>query len=619
MSALKRGVGAAAAFLLMGSWLMAAVPGGASSADAKSDAKPDGDADKADHGRFEPFKPESVISNGTVTVGTQAVAYQAIAGTLVVHPKDWDDVPRDPKADKGPASPPDEGAEGKNPTAEASMFYVAYFKNGGGGSRPVTFVYNGGPGSASFWLHMGAFGPRRIVTATDVHNPAAPYSLVNNSSSLLDATDLVFIDAPGTGFSRIAGKDKEKAFFGVDQDAYAFAEFISQFLSKYGRWNSPKYLFGESYGTPRSAVLINQLEADRSIDFNGVILLSQILNFDLSPDRPTGNPGVDLPYQTVLPTYAATAWYHHKLPGEHKSLEALLAEVEQFAMGDYARALAAGSDLGAQERSAIAEKLHQYTGLPVEYILKADLRIDGGEFRQTLRGDDGVTTGRLDTRFSGPEIDPLSQRADYDPQASALGSAYVSAFNEYARKDLRYGDGRAFKPSIQTFRTWNFAHQLPGQAQQPASTQPGVQRHAGSCECHEDKPEPEGPIERGVLRSRNAVLPGGVRNAPLADSGETARQHRVQVLRFGTHGVRQGVIAQAAARQCRRIHSPHRSTGELTDSYRGAATSDHGHGGPSRKPHDWPCTARFPGLRLSANTKTRRMSGRLQHQRGEGK
>ncbi|MEA2830941.1 MAG: hypothetical protein QOF22_1689, partial [Bradyrhizobium sp.] len=340
------------------------------------DKKPDGETQKPDGGKFEPFKPESTTGTGTVTIGGQAIGYQSIAGTLVVHPKDWDDVPRDPKADKG-SSAAEEAGEAKNPSAEASMFYVAYFKNGGG-PRPVTFIYNGGPGSASVWLHMGAFGPRRIVTATDAHTPAAPYSVVNNASSLLDATDLVFIDAPGTGFSRIAGKDKEKAFFGVDQDAYAFAEFISQFLSKYGRWNSPKYLFGESYGTPRSAVLINQLEADRSIDFNGVILLSQILNFDLSPDRPTGNPGIDLPYQTVLPTYAATAWYHHKLPGERKNLEALIAEVEQFAMGDYARALAAGSDLSAAERSAIADKLHQYTGLPIDYILKADLRIDGG-------------------------------------------------------------------------------------------------------------------------------------------------------------------------------------------------------------------------------------------------
>src|SRR6266478_3048271 len=460
--------GLAAALVLTASVSLAAAPGAPNSPDKKAD----GDSEKPDSGKFEPFKAEATASTGTVTIGGQAIAYQAIAGTFVVHPKDWDDVPRDPKADKASLPPAEEGAEARNPTAEASMFYVAYFK-GGGGPRPVTFFYNGGPGSASFWLHMGAFGPRRIVTATDAHTPAAPYSLTNNGSSLLDATDLVFIDAPGTGFSRIAGKDKEKAFFGVDQDAYAFSEFISQFLSKYGRWNSPKYLFGESYGTPRSAVLINQLESDRAIDFNGVILLSQILNFDLSPDRPTGNPGIDLPYQTVLPTYAATAWYHKKLPGERKELEALLAEVEQFAMGDYGRALAAGSDLGAADRQAIAEKLHQYTGLSLDYILKADLRIDGGEFRQNLQGDAALTTGRLDTRFSGPDIDPLSQRADYDPQSTALGSAYVSAFNDYVRKDLRYGEGKSFKHSIQTFGSWNFQHSQPGQNQRPASARQG--------------------------------------------------------------------------------------------------------------------------------------------------
>jgi carboxypeptidase C (cathepsin A) len=448
------------------SMLLTLSAGAANPPDAKSDA----DSDKAEHGKFEPFKPESVTSAGSVNVAGQTIAYQAIAGTLVIHPKDWDDVPRDPKS-ADTAGPPEAG-ESKNPTAEASMFYVAYFKNGGG-ARPVTFIYNGGPGSATFWLHMGAFGPRRIVTATDIHNPAAPYSLVNNTASLLDASDLVFIDAPGAGFSRIAGKDKEKAFWGVDQDAYAFSEFISQFLSRYGRWNSPKYLFGESYGTPRSAVLINLLETERAIDFNGVILLSQILNFDLSPDRPSVNPGIDVAYQTVLPTYAATAWYHHKLPGEHKDLEPLLAEVEQFAMGDYARALAAGSELSATDRAAIAEKLHQYTGLPLEYIQKADLRIDGGEFRQALRSDDNVATGRLDSRFSGPDIDPLAQRADYDPQASALSSAYVSAFNEYARKELHYGDGKTFKSSIPIFRTWNFQHQYPGQPQQPASARNG--------------------------------------------------------------------------------------------------------------------------------------------------
>jgi len=433
-------------------------------------------ADKAESHRFEPFKPEAVTSNGSVTVDGKTISYQAIAGTLVVHPKDWDDVPRDPATDK---PGPDDG-EGKNPTAEASMFYVAYFKDSGGkdtggkGSRPVTFIFNGGPGSASFWLHMGAFGPRRIVTSTDAHTPAAPYALINNASSLLDASDLVFIDAPGTGFSRIAGKDKEKAFYGVDPDAYAFSEFISQFLSKYSRWNSPKYLFGESYGTPRAAVLINQLEADRSIDFNGVILLSQILNFDLSPDRPTGNPGIDAPYQTVLPTYAATAWYHKKLPADHPNIEAFLSEVEQFAMGEYARALATGSELSANDKAAVAEKLHQYTGLPVDYILKADLRIDGGEFRQTLQSAAGLATGRLDSRFSGPELDPLAQRADYDPQASALGSAYVSAFNEYARRELHYGEGKSFKPSIRTFATWNFQHAQPGMNPMPMSSRQGT-------------------------------------------------------------------------------------------------------------------------------------------------
>jgi carboxypeptidase C (cathepsin A) len=459
---------------LLGAGLALALPAFLAAAPASNppDRKPDSGSEKSDSGKFEPFKPESVTSTGTVTIGGQSIAYQAVAGTLVVHPKDWDDVPRDPKADRPNPGGGEEGGEGKNPTAEASMFYVAYFKNGGG-SRPVTFIYNGGPGSATVWLHMGAFGPRRIVTATDAHTPAAPYSLVNNGSSLLDASDLVFIDAPGTGFSRIAGKDKEKEFYGVDQDAYAFAQFISQFLTKYGRWNSPKYLFGESYGTPRSAVLVNQLQSERSIDFNGVILLSQILNFDLSPDRPEGNPGIDTPYQTALPTYAATAWYHKKLPGDHKDLEALLAEVEQFAMGDYGRALAAGSDLSAADRQAIAQKLHEYTGLPVEYILKANLRIDGGEFRQTLQDDTGLTTGRLDTRFSGPDIDPLSQRAEYDPQSTALGSAYVSAFNEYARKELRYGDDRDFKHSVSAGRNWSFVHQQPGQNQRFGSSRQG--------------------------------------------------------------------------------------------------------------------------------------------------
>ena len=412
---------------------------------------------KTETPKAEQFKPEQQQTKGSVTIGGKAIDYDAYAGTLVVHTKDWDDVPQN--ADPDP----------KNRAPEASVFYVAYFKSETksgtqGAPRPVTFFYNGGPGSSTVWLHMGAFGPRRVVTADDSHTPAAPYSVVNNDYSLLDATDLVFVDAPGTGFSRLSGKDKEKAFYGVDQDAWAFSDFIVQFLAKYGRWNSPKFLFGESYGTTRSAVLANLLETDRSVDFNGVILLSQILNFSLDSDLPEVNPGIDTAYQLVLPTYAATAWYHKKLPESHPDLKALLAEVEHFAMNDYALALEAGASLPADQRHAIVEKLHQYTGLPAAYIEKADLRINGGEFEKNLQDEKGLTTGRLDTRFSGPTFDPLSKEADYDPQSAAISSAYVSAFNDYVRKELKFGEGRQYKPEIENdaIQQWSFQHKQPG-------------------------------------------------------------------------------------------------------------------------------------------------------------
>ncbi|MBI1330508.1 MAG: peptidase S10 [Alphaproteobacteria bacterium] len=419
------------------------------------DATPPGTSEKADvaaaDGHY--FKVQEVKSSGTVNAAGTSVSYDAIAGTLVVHPKDWDDVPNVDKDKKDEAASP-----------EASMFYVAYFKKGARpDQRPVTFLFNGGPGSATVWLHMGAFGPKRIVTADDSHQPAAPYEVVNNTASLLDVSDLVFIDAPGAGFSRIAGKEKEKAFYGVDQDGHAFAEFILQFLSKYGRWNSPKYLFGESYGTTRAAVLSNLLETEHDVDLNGVIMLSQILNFDLSVDGPEFNPGVGLPYQVALPTYAASAWYHKKLPkGAPTDLHALLKEVQHYAMTDYGMALSAGAALTEKQRRAVAEKLHRYTGLPVSYILKADLRINGGVFEKNLQDDADMTTGRLDTRFSGPSMDPLSKEADYDPQSAAISSAYVSAFNDYVRKDLHYGAGVAFKPSIPAYRFWDFKHQPPG-------------------------------------------------------------------------------------------------------------------------------------------------------------
>ena len=309
---------------------------------------------------------------------------------------------------------------------------------------------------------MGAFGPKRVITVDDAHTPSAPYSIVNNDYSLLDATDLVFVDAPGTGFSRLAGKDRDKAFYGVDADADAFADFISQFLAKYGRWNSPKYLFGESYGTTRSGALINLLETGHFIDFNGVILLSQCLSYDTFADAPQFNPGIDLSYQLALPTYAATAWYHHKLPDRPAELAPLLAEVEHFAMTEYAIALGAGFTLASDQRQAIVEKLHRYTGLPADYIEKSDLRVNGGQFEKTLESDSDTTTGRLDTRFSGPTLDPLSREAEYDPQSAAIGSAYVSAFNDYVRKELKFGENRQYKPEIDVEKRWNFLHQPPG-------------------------------------------------------------------------------------------------------------------------------------------------------------
>jgi carboxypeptidase C (cathepsin A) len=403
-------------------------------------------------GKF--FKSEESVTSGSVN----GISYHAIAGTLVIHPANWND-----SAQNGGNKNPD--FKGDESSPEASMFFVYYAKDDvRPENRPITFLYNGGPGSATVWLHMGAWGPRRVVTAEDTHSPAAPYQVIDNDSTLLDASDLVFIDAPSTGFSRIAGKDKEKAFYGVDPDGEAFTSFIQEFLAKYNRFNSPKYLFGESYGTPRSAVLVNDLETEHDIDFNGVILLSQILNFSLSVDRPELNPGINLPYELALPTYAATAWYHNKLPGKKPAdVVAFVHNVERFAMGEYAQALQAGGSLPVNKKRDIANKLHNLTGLPVWYIMKADLRIDGGEFEKTLQDDLGLTTGRLDTRFSGITLDPLSQKSDYDPQSASISSAYVSAFNAYVRGTLNYGQGKLYVPTARLYRDWDTRHKAPGQ------------------------------------------------------------------------------------------------------------------------------------------------------------
>jgi carboxypeptidase C (cathepsin A) len=409
------------------------------------------DADEPESPRI--LKDENQTTAGSIMVRGTRMTYQAEAGVQVVYLKD-------PKDDDPPSKSDDKSTP---PIPQhAAMSYVAYFKGDHEDPRrPITFLFNGGPGSSTVWLHMGAFGPKRVITANDSHSPAAPYRVTDNEFSLLDASDLVFIDAPGTGFGHIRGPDKEKAFYGVDQDGHAFANFIVEFLSRHGRWNSAKYLFGESYGTTRAALLAYILQGEKSIDLNGVILLSQILSFDNSADGPQFNPGVDQPYVLTLPTYTATAWYHHKLPNQPEALEPLLTEVEQFAMNDYWRALMAGNTLSPEKRTEIAGRLHMYTGLPQDYIERANLRINVGEFEKTLQGAD-TTTGRLDGRFSGPTIDPMSKEADYDPQSAAISSAYVSAFNDYVRKTLKFGNKMTYKEGIDVERSWDYLHQPPG-------------------------------------------------------------------------------------------------------------------------------------------------------------
>jgi carboxypeptidase C (cathepsin A) len=434
----------------------------------KPDAAKAGDKKVVVEGKPEvptPVPPPDSTTEHTVLVGGQTIAYKAVAGTITVGYDDAYDamLGLDGKLLPDSGMNPLDAAKPQDWPATARMFYTAYFKKDAApGTRPVMFLYNGGPGSATMWLHMGSFGPRRVVTPDTQHQEGAPYTIVDNEYSLLDVADLVFIDAPGTGFSRIMGKDAPKAFWGIDEDAHAFERFIRRFLTKYDRWNSPKYLFGESYGTPRSAVLSADLQSQ--VDLNGIVLLSAILSFDNSIDGPKGNPGVDQAYAVGLPTYAATAYYHHKLPTQPAALEPFLHEVETFAMGEYEAALLQGSALPEAQKEAIAEKLHNYTGLPVAYLLKSNLRVPGGAFTKTLKDPEDITTGRLDTRFEAPSLDPLSEEAESDPQSDAISAAYTTAINEYLRTELKFGRDWTYKPGAYSDGNfeWDMKHRAPG-------------------------------------------------------------------------------------------------------------------------------------------------------------
>lgn len=408
-----------------------------------------------------PALPADSITDGTVTVGGKSIAYKAVAGLLRVGSTD----PVDASIGLDGRTLPDSGGDTSKPDADpatATMFYTAYFaKDENAGTRPIVFIYNGGPGSATMFLRMASFGPVRVVLPDLGHPAGGPYKIVPNEDSLLDAADLVFIDAPGTGYSRVMGKDAYKAFYGIDQDAGAFQRFIRRFLTKYDRWNSPRFLFGESYGTTRDAVLAAALQR-HGVDLNGVVFLSQILSFDDSADGSDGNPGTENGFYLALPSFAATAWYHHKVPNQPADLLPWLHEVEQYALGGYASALLQGADLDSTKKAEAAAKLESYTGIPAALWIKANLRLTGGEFAKYLLDSTGESTGRLDSRWKGPSMNPMHSEADSDPFSESIESAIQAAMNTYAHDTLKFGENMTYEPSAR-MPGWNWDMAVKGQ------------------------------------------------------------------------------------------------------------------------------------------------------------
>src|SRR6267142_4859020 len=377
------------------------------------DAKP---ADKpADSAPATP-KEESSVTDHTITIGGRAIPYKATAGTILL------------KNDKD------------EPTA--LIYSTAYTRSDQKdmSQRPIAFLYNGGPGSSSIWLHMGSFSPKRIVTVNADATPPAPYTLADNASCLLDKADLVFIDPVGTGFSHAVGKSQDKDFWGVDQDVHSLGQFITTYVSRNGRWNSPKFLIGESYGTFRSAALSNYLQSHDGLYFNGIVLISSVLDLGTI----SFNAGEDKPYIFYLPSYAATAWYHRVLKDRPDKLSPFLDEARQFAQTEYASALMKGSRLGDAEKSAVAKKLARYTGLSEDYLSKANLRVNLPQFMKELQRARGLTTGRLDARFFGWSYDLLGEYAEYDPQDVAITGPFTAAFNNYVREELKFGQDKVY-------------------------------------------------------------------------------------------------------------------------------------------------------------------------------
>jgi len=325
---------------------------------------------------------------------------------------------------------------------KASLFSTAYVKDGNDSSRPVTFLFNGGPGSGSLWLHMGAFGPKRVAIPSDARDDGAPpYPIVANPDSLLDVTDIVFIDPVGTGFRHALGKTEAKSYWGVTADAKSIAEFIRIWLSENGRWNSPKYLGGESYGTTRSAAVANELEGSyNDVSLNGIILISTILDFGAQAEV----PGNEMSYVVNLPTMATTAWFHNKVADKPADVATFAAEARAFAGGPYLSALFKGNRLAGEERAAIRKQLARFTGLSEQYLENADLRVAPGRFYKELLRDRKLTVGRLDTRYTGVDLDAAGEEPDNDPAFYGIDGGFTAAFNAYARGDLAFKTERQY-------------------------------------------------------------------------------------------------------------------------------------------------------------------------------
>ena len=415
----------------------------------------------------EPAKPAPApvdsTTDGTVTVGGKSIAYKAVAGFVTVGSTDAQDAMLGLDGKLLPDAGVEPPAKQEDAPATARMFYTAYFAKGvEPGTRPIVFFYNGGPGSATMYLRMASMGPVRVELPDLQHPVGGPYKIVSNEYSLLDTADIVFIDAPGTGYSRVLGKDAFKSFFGIDEDADAFQRFIRRFLTKYDRWDSSKFLFGESYGTTRDAVLAADLQ-QHGVDLNGVVFLSQILSFDNSADGSDGNPGTENGFYLALPSFAATAWYHHKVPNQPAQLEPWIHDVEQYSLGEYAGALLQGADLDPTKKAAVAARLESYTGVPAALWIKANLRLTGGQFSKYLQDGSDITTGRLDSRFEGPAMNPMSSDADYDPFTESIESAILAAMNTYAHDTLKFGDNLTYKQSArEPGFNWDMKHHGPG-------------------------------------------------------------------------------------------------------------------------------------------------------------